>query len=187
MTESGSTFAHLELVRRIASGGMGEVWEARHLGPHQFRKRLAVKKILPHLVEDSDFVHMFLDEGRLVAQLEHPNICQIFRMGEAENTYYMEMEFVDGVVLTELIDKASRRGLLPDFDWHLCRVGLCPHEDRRSRSSIGDHSPRYFASECDVESGGLCQDLGFWDCEGPESFAKHFAWVAQGKVRLRVS
>lgn len=126
MKESGLTFAHLELVRKIASGGMGEVWEARHLGPHQFRKRLAVKKILPHLVEDSDFVHMFLDEGRLVAQLEHPNICQIFRMGEAKNTYYMEMEFVDGVVLTELIDKASRRGMSLPLS-HCCQIaiGIC--------------------------------------------------------------
>lgn len=119
-------FADLHLVRKIASGGMGEVWEARQTGPRGFEKRLAVKKILPHLTEDEDFVNMFLDEGRLVAYLDHPNICQIFRMGSFEGIYYMEMEYVEGIVLTELLDKIARRGAFLPIEY-CCQIvlGLC--------------------------------------------------------------
>lgn len=118
----------LRLVRRIATGGMAEVWEARQIGVQGFEKRLAVKVVLPHLVENQEFIHMFLDEGRLAARLDHPNVCQIYKLGHAQNanTYYMAMEYIDGVGLNTILREAARRGLPLPFE-HCCQImiGAC--------------------------------------------------------------
>ncbi|MBK06147.1 MAG: hypothetical protein CL920_07540 [Deltaproteobacteria bacterium] len=116
----------LRLVRKIATGGMAEVWEARQVGVKGFEKRLAVKVILPHLNENDDFIHMFLDEGRLAAQLNHSNICQVYKLGATDDFYYMAMEFIDGVGLSSILREASRRGVFIPFQ-HCCQVliGAC--------------------------------------------------------------
>src|SRR5215470_5176557 len=71
-----------ELIERIATGGMAEVYLARRAGPHGFQKVVAVKRILPQLAQDTDFVAMFVDEARVCARLAHPNIVQVFDFGE---------------------------------------------------------------------------------------------------------
>lgn len=118
----------LRLIRRIATGGMAEVWEARQIGVQGFEKRLAVKVVLPHLVENQEFIHMFLDEGRLAARLDHPNVCQIYKLGHAQgaNTYYMAMEYIDGVGLNTILRESARRGLPLPFE-HCCQImiGAC--------------------------------------------------------------
>jgi serine/threonine-protein kinase len=81
---------------RLAVGGMAEVWMARQEGPAGFAKQLVVKKILPHLAVDRDFVQMFLNEARLAAQLNHPNVVQIFELGEEGGSYYLVMEYIHG-------------------------------------------------------------------------------------------
>lgn len=95
------------LERRIATGGMAEIWLARQDGPAGFAKDIVIKRILPHLADDEKFVEMFLDEARLAAQLSHPNIVQIFDLGEAEGSYFIAMEFIDGVDLSDVIERAS--------------------------------------------------------------------------------
>ncbi|TNE47424.1 MAG: response regulator [Deltaproteobacteria bacterium] len=102
--------AGLRFIEKIALGGMGEIWLARRERSEGFARQFAVKMILPHLTENQEFVRMFLDEGRLVGNLDHPNICQIIDMDECDGMYYMLMEYVDGVVLTELIDRVARDG-----------------------------------------------------------------------------
>ncbi len=116
----------LRLVKKIAAGGMAEVWEARKTGVEGFEKRVAVKVILPHLNENDEFIRMFLDEGRLAARLDHPNICQIIGLGEADGTYYMSMEFIDGIGLSALMKAASKRGVFVPFE-HCCQliIGAC--------------------------------------------------------------
>ncbi len=99
----------LILIRRIASGGMAEVWEAKKRGVEGFEKRVAVKVILPHLSENQEFIQMFLDEGRLAAHLEHPNICQIIDLAEYNGIYYMAMEYIDGVPLNKILKVTSKR------------------------------------------------------------------------------
>jgi serine/threonine-protein kinase len=100
-----------ELVRRLAAGGMAEVFLARALGPMGFEKTLVLKRILPHLAEDPSFVEMFLAEAKLAAQLNHPNIVQIFDFGESQGEYFLAMEHIDGLNLRVLLKRARARGV----------------------------------------------------------------------------
>jgi serine/threonine-protein kinase len=98
------------LLRKIASGGMGEVYCASAAGVGGFQKTLVVKRIHPHLATSAEFVLMFLNEARLAALLNHPNVVQIFDLGEEEGTFFIAMEFVDGPSLQGLCSAAKARG-----------------------------------------------------------------------------
>lgn len=91
-----------EIVRRIGVGGMAEVYEALLHGVEGFRKRLALKTLLPDLKNDREVVDMFIDEATIVSELEHPNIVNVYEFGELDGTYYLAMELVDGWTLREL-------------------------------------------------------------------------------------
>jgi len=95
------------LVRRIATGGMAEVYEARRTGPSGWERRVAVKCILPQFARDADFVAMFVDEARLAARLEHPSIVGVHDFGEIDGTLYIAMELVDGTNCGRLIRTAT--------------------------------------------------------------------------------
>jgi serine/threonine-protein kinase len=96
-----------ELLRRIATGGMAEVYLARRAGPHGFQKIVAVKRILPQFSSDPEFVAMFVDEARVCACLGHPSIVQVFDFGEQDGELYMAMEYVDGTTVARLIRAAA--------------------------------------------------------------------------------
>jgi serine/threonine protein kinase len=100
-----------QLIRKLATGGMAEVYLAKAAGPMGFEKTLVLKRILPHLAEDPSFVEMFLGEAKLAAQLNHPNIVQIFDFGEADGEYFLAMEFIDGPNLRVLLKRATAAGL----------------------------------------------------------------------------
>jgi serine/threonine-protein kinase len=91
-----------ELMRRIAVGGMAEVFEAKRSGPHGFSKRFALKRILPHFAGDARFVQMFCDEARVHATLSHPNLVEVVDFGEERAGLYLVMEFVDGLSCADL-------------------------------------------------------------------------------------
>ena len=99
-----------ELLRRLATGGMAEVYLARRAGPHGFQKLVAVKRILPQYTRDPDFVAMFIDEARVCARLGHPNIVQVFDFGEQDGELYMAMEYVDGTTGARMIRGAASYG-----------------------------------------------------------------------------
>src|SRR6266511_2394600 len=86
---------------------MAEVFLARAEGPMGFAKTLVLKRILPHLAEDPSFIEMFLGEAKLAAQLNHPNLVQIFDFGEADGAYYIAMEYIDGPTLRALFRRAA--------------------------------------------------------------------------------
>lgn len=88
---------------RLATGGMAEVFVARREGPHGFTKRVALKRILPQFVRDPDFVAMFIDEARLAACLNHPNIVQVFDFGESEGELFLTMELVEGTNVNRML------------------------------------------------------------------------------------
>ena len=92
---------------------MAEVFLARQRGPEGFDRRVAVKRILPHLVEDDAFVRMFLDEARLAARLSHPNIVHIYEFGKVEEHYFIAMEYVGGIHAGELIKHSARYERMP--------------------------------------------------------------------------
>ncbi|MBU8895681.1 protein kinase [Corallococcus sp. M34] len=98
------------LTRKLATGGMAEVFLAKTAGPMGFEKLLVVKRILPHLAEDPQFVEMFLSEAKLVAKLDHPNIVQIFDFGQEEDAYFIAMEYVEGPNLRALFKRALQQG-----------------------------------------------------------------------------
>ncbi len=95
---------------RLASGGMAEVFVAESAGIEGFKKRVAIKRVLPHLSEKKRFISMFLDEARLSAQLSHSNCVQVFDIGVGDNAYFIVMEFVDGADLKGVIDYIKNSG-----------------------------------------------------------------------------
>ena len=106
----GATVGGYELVQRLAVGGMAEVFLARRPGPEGFEKRVAVKRILPHLAKQTDFVAMFLDEARLAAKLDHPHIVHIYDFGVDADAYYLAMEYVCGEDLAAIARRAAELG-----------------------------------------------------------------------------
>ena len=100
-----------EVVRKIATGGMAELFLARYTGPGGFEKRCALKRILPQFAADQTFTRMFLTEAKITAQLDHPNIVQIFELGQDSNgQYFIAMEMVNGLNLRQLLTMARDRG-----------------------------------------------------------------------------
>jgi len=95
-----SSFGKYTLVAKLATGGMAEIFLARLLSDGGFEKLVCIKRILPHLAKDPQFVAMFLDEARVVARISHPNVCQVFELGEIDNQYYIAMEYLAGVPLS---------------------------------------------------------------------------------------
>src|SRR5678809_1152573 len=81
------------VVDEIGVGGMASVHLARMDGPGGFQKWVAIKRIHPHLVEDDQFVDMFLDEARIAAGINHANVAQVFDLGKDDNTYWIAMEY----------------------------------------------------------------------------------------------
>ncbi len=104
------TLGKYQLVQKLAVGGMGEVWLARQKGPVGFEKLVVVKTLLKHLKEDTEFVNMFFDEARIAAVLSHPNIAQIYDLGEDGGEYYIAMEYVHGMSLRDVVVYALERG-----------------------------------------------------------------------------
>jgi serine/threonine protein kinase len=103
-------FGKFQLLKKLAAGGMGQVFLARADGAQGFEKMLVIKRILPHLVEDDEFIQMFFDEARLTARLNHPNIVQIFELGEVGGSHYLAMEYVAGEDLRRMEREATGRG-----------------------------------------------------------------------------
>ncbi|WP_084609551.1 protein kinase domain-containing protein [Archangium violaceum] len=88
--------ATYRLIRKLAAGGMAEVFLAKVVGAEGFEKPVAVKRILPSLAQDREFVELFLREAKLTVCLQHANVVQVFDLGSITGQYYMVMEFVDG-------------------------------------------------------------------------------------------
>jgi eukaryotic-like serine/threonine-protein kinase len=108
-SDVGTWFGKYYLMKKLAAGGMGEVFLARQQGPAGFQKVLVVKKILAHLTESKEFVEAFLGEARLAAQMNHRNIVQVFELGQQDGAYFIAMEYVQGKSLRDLIDANVRR------------------------------------------------------------------------------
>ncbi len=104
-----------ELLRRVAAGGMGEIFLARMRGAAGFEKRVIIKTILPHLAEEEEFIEKFLDEGRIVVQLTHGNIVPVFDMGEEHGEFFIAMEYIPGRDLRDLIKTRQVAGEVVDL------------------------------------------------------------------------
>lgn len=102
-------FGRYTLIRKLATGGMAEIWLAQQRGLAGFNRFVVIKKILTHLSEQATFVKMFLDEARTSAQLNHPNIVQIYDLGREGGSYYIAMEFIAGESLAAIAWRGMKR------------------------------------------------------------------------------
>lgn len=95
------------LTSKIATGGMAELYLADYLREDGFRKTVAIKKVLPHLAGNRDFIDMFIREARLAALLQHPNVTQIADFGKMQDVYFIAMEYVDGKNLAQIMSSIN--------------------------------------------------------------------------------
>ncbi len=105
----GQILGKYRLLHALAAGGMGEVFLAEQEGPSGFRRVVVVKRLLRHLASDPGFVEMFLQEGKLAAQIAHPNVAQVIELGESGGTYFIAMEYVRGRSLREILKGLQAR------------------------------------------------------------------------------
>lgn len=98
------------VIERLEAGGMAEVFRGEATSLQGFKKPVAIKRVLPHLAQNKNFIAMFLDEARLGARLNHANIVTVFDIGAADNTYFIVMEFVDGANLKTLMEGLRKQG-----------------------------------------------------------------------------
>jgi len=102
----GIPFGRYQLLKKIASGGMGQVLLAKK-GQDDFEKLVVLKRILPHLVEDEEFFTMFRDEAKITMRLDHPNIARINEFGVENGVHYIEMEYVAGEDVRRIEKRAA--------------------------------------------------------------------------------
>src|SRR5215470_18757013 len=98
-----------ELLARLATGGMGEIFLARLEGAAGFEKLYVVKRILPHLADDARFRSMLIAEARVASKMSHANICQVYELDETDGQLYIVMEYLEGVTLLPLLRRASKQ------------------------------------------------------------------------------
>jgi eukaryotic-like serine/threonine-protein kinase len=110
----GTRLGDYDLLLRIGRGGMATVWIARQRAERPEQQRIvAIKAILSDLADEDEFVKMFLDEGRLVQRIRHPNVVELYEVGQEEDIMYMAMEWVEGDSLHTLIAEAGKRRPIP--------------------------------------------------------------------------
>ena len=102
-------FGKYLLLDRISVGGMAEVFKAKSYGVEGFEKVIAIKRILPSMGEDRDFIKMFIDEAKIAGQLAHANICQIFELGRIEGDHFIAMEYIWGRDLLQISNRFRKR------------------------------------------------------------------------------
>jgi serine/threonine protein kinase len=108
-TPADRTLGKYELLRRLAVGGMAEIYLARAIGIQGFEKHVVLKKILPELARNEQFIKMFLDEARLAAKLQHQNIGQVYDIGQIDDRYFFTMEYLHGEDVRNIVNKAAVR------------------------------------------------------------------------------
>lgn len=107
---SFETYGPYQLLKRLATGGMAQIFLARHELLERFDALLVIKRILPHLAENDEFVRMFLAEARIAARLHHPNVVQILNVGAQDDSYFIAMEYIHGEDVRRVWRRASEHG-----------------------------------------------------------------------------
>jgi serine/threonine-protein kinase len=107
-TQGQARLGRYELLARLATGGMGEIFLARLEGAEGFEKLYVVKRILAHLADDARFRQMLIAEARIASKMSHPNICQVFELGETDGQLYIVMEYLEGISLLPLLRRFSK-------------------------------------------------------------------------------
>jgi serine/threonine protein kinase len=105
------TFGKYQILERIATGGMAEIYKAKLEGIGGFQRTFAIKRILPNLSQNSEYITMLVDEAKVAGLLSHANIVQILDLGQVDNIWYIAMEYVHGRDLGAVLRRARQKGL----------------------------------------------------------------------------
>jgi serine/threonine-protein kinase len=106
----GSKLREYEIVAPLRVGGMASLFLGRRSGAAGFAKLVAIKVVHPHLARDPQFGRMFVDEALISARIEHPNVVHVTELGEQDGAYFLVMEYVHGVTLSQLLAALGKRG-----------------------------------------------------------------------------
>jgi serine/threonine protein kinase len=106
-------FGKYLLLDRVNIGGMAEVWRGKTFGAGGFERLVAIKRILPNIAEDEEFITMFVDEAKITVQLNHANIGQVFDLGQVSGSYYIAMEYISGKDMRAIFDRCRKKGEPP--------------------------------------------------------------------------
>jgi serine/threonine-protein kinase len=152
---AGSTLGRWEIIKRLGSGGMADVYLARARGEAGFAKQVAVKVMHPHLARNERAVEHFLDEARLAAQISHPNVVQIQDLGKIGNDYVIVMDYVDGIDLERVLAAARAAQRPVPIDVGLAILArICDGLDAAHRAIGSDGQPMHLVHR-DVKSANV--------------------------------
>ncbi len=110
-TEQGQRFGKYQILDRVAVGGMAEIYRARLDGIGGFHRTFAIKRILPHLSSNPEFIEMLVDEAKVAGLLSHANIVQILDLGHVDQQFYVAMEYVNGRDLARVLQRCRDKGI----------------------------------------------------------------------------
>ncbi len=187
---AGTPIGKYVVRRKLAEGGMAEIYLAAALGPEGFEKDVVIKRVRPGLAGDPEFVKMFIAEARVASRLNHANLVHIFDFDKHEDTYYLAMEYVRGHSLFELRRRCQERGVAIPADPRRAdrhrgrpRARLRPPA-HRERTEPRAGPPRRHAAQraAQLRRGGEADRLR--DRQGRRT--RHHLRDAQGQVRVHV-
>ena len=113
----GGRFSHYELQALVGRGGMAEVFRAVDLAGPRAGQKVAIKRLLPELAKNSEYVELFVGEADLSRMLHHPNIVEVYEAGTVGEQYYMAMEYIDGRDLGQIVKRCRERKILLPIDF----------------------------------------------------------------------
>lgn len=99
-----------QILERIGAGGMAEAFRARAHGPGGHQRDLIIKRILPHLAKETDFVRGFVDEAKILGMLNHPNVVGVYDFGVDDDRHFLALEYLDGPSVAEILTRTKNRG-----------------------------------------------------------------------------
>ena len=103
-------FGKYLLLDRVNIGGMAEVWRGKTFGAGGFERVVAIKRILPNIAEDEEFISMFIDEAKITVQLNHANIAQVYELAQISSSYFIAMEYISGKDMRAVFDRCRKKG-----------------------------------------------------------------------------
>ena len=105
-------FGRYVLTKKLAAGGMAEIYRAKYIGEGGFEKKVAIKRLLPAWSADKDFITMLIDEAKALVHLQHHNIVQVFELGKEGESFFISMELIEGLNLGALFNRLTAGGIV---------------------------------------------------------------------------
>ena len=188
----GTRIGPYEVLERIAKGGMAEVFLARQRSIEGLTRTVVIKRILPEFGTHAEFVTMFLDEARLMAELSHPHIVQTLDLGKSSDSYYLVMEYVRGPTLAELLRSLPKNNIKALPEKERLQIVLAVAEALAYVHSRRDEFGRPLniihrdlnPSNVIVSYDGACEAYRLWHCEGRVAGSPNANRSCQRHLRL---